>query len=234
MNDPRVTSSTWMLALALACVLFVPVAVAEEAEEAKEAEASKGDDEAAEKTLEETAAELRVEEGRTMTNRNAGTMTMGGAKPKKVDIPKGEVFTNALLDKLFGASEEGENAAAAPGTPTPGTPTPATPGSDAAPADPLQVMQDGIAERNQQQRMIADAQNELDAATAKLAKLEVQLLATGNPFSARPDLSDEEKEYRANSGESAEDRRNRTVTMVDEAKAEVKAAEDKLSALRAG
>jgi len=225
MNDPKTKSSTWMLALALACALIVPVAVAEEAEKA-ETDDEKKAEEAQEQA--DPAAELRVEEGRTMTNRQAGAPVTGaGATKKKVAIPEGQVFTNALLDQLFGATEEEDAATeSAPAPPTPGTSTPAP--------DPLKVMQEGVAERNQRQRLIQEAQKEVEAAKAKLAKLEVQLRATGNPFSARPELSDEEKKVRAESGESASERAERTAKMVEEAKAEVKAAEDRLATLQSG
>ncbi len=228
MRHPSTTSLTWRLALALTCALIVPVSVslAEEAEEAG------GDENKAEETQEqaEPGTVLRVEEGRTMTNQQAGAQTpvAVNAKKQKVDIPEGQVFTNALLDRLFGATEDGETAAGSgsPATAPPGTATPAP--------DPLKAMQEGVAERNQRDRLIQEAQKEVEAAKARLAKLEVQLLATSNPFSARPALSDEEKEVRANSGESAQARRDRTAKLVEEARTEVKAAEDKLALLRSG
>ncbi len=98
--------------------------------------------------------------------------------------------------------------------------------------DPIEYVE-GQEERVVETRqMTASAQAELAAAQARLAALEKQLLATVNPFSARPQLSEEEKEIRADSGETAAQRNERTKVLVDEARQEVAAAEAKLKRIQ--
>ena len=103
-----------------------------------------------------------------------------------------------------------------------------------ASAQSLRWLQQQEREKASRSVRIAEAQAELDAAEAKLANLEKQLLATVNPFSARPQLSDEEKELRRTSGETALERRERTKQLADEARAEVQAARTKLDQARRG
>jgi hypothetical protein len=79
---------------------------------------------------------------------------------------------------------------------------------------------------------VAEAESKLAAAREKLKNLETQLLATRNPFSARPQLSEEEREQRMTSGETAAERNKRTQELVDEARAKVAEAEAELARAR--
>jgi len=98
------------------------------------------------------------------------------------------------------------------------------------PLDRLLQYEAAAAERKQR---IAEAQRDLDAAQAKLANLEVQLMATRNPFSRRPKLSEEEIEHRLTSGETALERFERTQLLVEEARGEVLVAGESLARARA-
>ena len=82
-------------------------------------------------------------------------------------------------------------------------------------------------------KAVAQAQSTLTAAQQHLANLERQLLATRNPFSARPKLSDEEKAERIDSSESAAKRHERTQEQVEKAREAVSVAESELARLRA-
>ncbi len=83
-------------------------------------------------------------------------------------------------------------------------------------------------------KALAEAETALSGAKARLANLEKQLLATRNPFSARPELSDEEKGQRQEAAETAAQRYERTKELVEKAREEVRAAEAELARLRAG
>jgi hypothetical protein len=226
MKRLMIPSLRWplVLAVALGLTLFGPVSLAEEEAEQETAQAEETQP-AAESEVEATPApELRVEQGRILTNRGGAAQS---ATPKeKVQIDEGLVITNAVLDRLFGPSPE------APTAPVAEEPVDQAPSS--RPADALKVLRDEQATAVQRERMIAEAQAELDAAKAKLANLEVELLATRNPFSKRPELSEEEKEYRRSSGETAAERNERIQKLVDEARVEVQAAEENLAQFRSG
>lgn len=216
-------SFKWLASVAVMGVLALagPSALAEDekAEQKKPPESAEAKSEAAP----DPAPPLRVEEGRVMTNREAAVTKP--APKKKIAIEEGQVITNEMLEKIFGPSDESATADPAPGaTSADGKPAP----------DPLQVMREGQMRQGERQRLTAEAERELESAKTKLANLEVQLLAARNPYAKRPDLSAEEKKQRADSGETAAQRFERTQKMADEARAEVKAAEEKLARIRSG
>jgi hypothetical protein len=218
-------SLKWLASLAVIGVLALagPSVLAEDekAEQKKSPESGEAKSEAAP----EPAPPLRVEQGRVMTNREAAVTKP--APKKKIEIEEGQVITNEMLEKIFGPPDE---TATADSPPAPG----ATPAAGQPTPDPLQVMRESQMRQGERQRLTAEAEQELAAAKAKLANLEVQLLAARNPYAKRPDLSDEEKKKRAEGGETAAQRFERTQKMVDEAKAEVQAAEAKLAKVRSG
>lgn len=137
---------------------------------------------------------------------------------------KGEtkVYTNSDLARLFGIAVEEDREEPAAET------APATPETD-----PLIWLQQRQASRQGHLEAVADAEATLMAARKKLAELESQLLATRNPFSARPVLSDEEKKIRRQGGETAAERNERTQDLVQEAREAVSAAEADLARKRA-
>lgn len=158
------------------------------------------------------------------------------ATPTKSDSPETvKVFTNKDLERMFGGESE-ETAESSADTPTAETARAAPePGKPTQPQiDPLAQMKQEQAARAQRQQLVVQAEADLEAARAKLENLEVQLLASRNPFSARPQLSDEEKEIRATSGETAAERNKRTQHLVDQAREEVAAAEKALAEAKAG
>ena len=216
MSSAKMPSFQWLAALAIVGLLILtgPSVLAEE-EKAEEEKAPESGE-----TETEAAKVLRVEQGRVLTNRDAGKPEPA---PKKISIDEGQVITNELLEKIFGPSDEAATADPAQ-APAQGQPAP----------DPLQVMRQGQMRQAERQRLTEEAQRELDGAKTKLANLEVQLLAARNPFSKRPVLSDDEKRTRETSGEAAAERAERSRTMVDEARAEVQAAEAKLARVRSG
>jgi len=216
------------LAMALAVSSLAPT-VAEETESKQDEEQAVPADESAAAEEAELAPSLRVEEGRVMTNRDAGP---AAAPQRKVKLQDGMVITNDLLNRIVGPAPEAPSEV---GSASADTGAPATPDRPAvAPADPMRALIDQQAAAATRQRRIAEAESDLEAAKTRLANLEVQLLAARNPFSKRPQLSDEEKEERRTSGETAAQRYERTQEQVEAARAEVGAAEELLAQLRAG
>lgn len=223
----RTIPPRWLQGLALALVLGLAApAIAEETDtEPEEKPATAEQTEADEAVEPDPAAALRVEQGRVMTNRDTGAP----APPtRKVKLQEGMVITNDLLERIVGPPLE------APTEDATTTDGPAAERPTATPADPMQTLVDEQAAAAAHQRRIAEAEGELEAAKTKLANLEVQLLAARNPFSKRPNLSDEEKERRRTSGETAAQLYERTKEETETARAEVKAAEDNLAQLRGG
>ena len=100
--------------------------------------------------------------------------------------------------------------------------------------DPLKWLQQRQAAQQEHREALEKAAKELQAARTKLADLERQLLATRNPFSARPVLSEEEKKDRREGTETAAMRTERTQRLVEESREAVRAAEAELARLRAG
>jgi hypothetical protein len=223
------TSPQRRFALAAALLLVVPAAFAADDEKSEPAQ-TEATAEATEPEG-EAPAPLRVERGRVMTNRGA----QGGEESRqKLKLQDGMVITNDLLERIVGPAPEptGEAAssASAAGEPASGSAAPPAPPA----ATPLQAMADEQAAAATRQREIQKAEQELKTAKDKLANLETQLLATVNPFSKRPQLSDEEKERRRTSGETASARNERTKELVEAAREEVRAAEERLAQLRSG
>jgi len=139
----------------------------------------------------------------------------------RIDDPSTRVFTNAYLEEL--------SRDAAPFA------TEGSPASDATEArSALDWLFAEQARRQERQARIDEAQVEVDEAQSRLDNLEVQLLATRNPFSRRPRLSEEEIEYRATSGETALERFERTGLLVEEARAELIEAKHELDRARRG
>ncbi len=140
-----------------------------------------------------------------------------------------KVYTNADLEKFKIVKEEDDGE-------TPATPPPADPkeAKKEAPPDPLQLLRQQQAAQRDRAKAIAEAEAAVTTAKEKLANLERQLLATRNPFAARPEISKEEKAQRAEGGETAAQRYDRTKEMVEKAREELRNAEGELARLRAG
>ena len=151
-----------------------------------------------------------------------------GKAPQKEAV---KVYTNADLKKLVEivAKEDRERQAAK-------SPAEAKRPDEAEPKkapDPLTCLRQRQDAQREHGKAVSEAQAALTAAQQQLASLERQLLAARNPFSARPVLSDEEKAKRRDSGESAEQRHERTQELVEKAREAVRAAESELARLRA-
>jgi len=149
-----------------------------------------------------------------------------GKAPKKEAV---RVYTNADLKKLPEvAAEAGEGQAAVE--------TPATAkGSEKEPEkgpDPLTWLRQRQDAQRKHGKAVSEAEAVLAAAKQQLASLERQMLAARNPFSARPQLSDEEKAERRDSGESASKRYERTQELVEKTREAVRVAEAELVRLR--
>lgn len=102
------------------------------------------------------------------------------------------------------------------------------------PLTPLELMEQQKAQAADKQQRVHTAEQELAAAKATLANLEKQLLATTNPYAARPELSEEERKVRQESQETANDRHQRTKLEVTKARQKVEEAQQKLADARAG
>jgi hypothetical protein len=111
-------------------------------------------------------------------------------------------------------------------------PAPPPPEQPAENDDPLAQIEAAQRASEARDRLIREAEAALAAAREKVEQLEVQLLAVSNPFSARPQLSEEEQEIRRTSGEDAVARRARTEQLVEEAKRDVASLETRLEELR--
>lgn len=152
---------------------------------------------------------------------------------EKAKSDEGKVYTNKDLQRLFApdpADQAPDGATDAPSAPAAGAPvTPATPTAE---QDPLEWLNNRTKAKTDRQSQIDEAQAELFAAEDKLANVRKELLATVNPFSARPELSEEEKAYRRTSGETALERNERTKVMEQEAQAAVDEARTKLERVK--
>jgi len=142
-----------------------------------------------------------------------------------------KVYTNEDLAKLFGIVEEADPEAPAT-EPRPETPTD-KPEAQAKP-DPLAWLQQRQAAQQEHRLAVEEAEKALLAARQRVTDLERQVLATRNPFSARPTLSDEEKKQRSENRETAAERNERTRKMLEEAREAVRTAESELARVRAG
>ncbi len=148
-----------------------------------------------------------------------------GKAPQK-DAAK--VYTNADLEKLVDsvAEEDREQPpAGTAGAPAEGSKKP-DPKSD---TDPLTWLQQRQSAQREHRKAVSEAQAAVNAARERLVNLERQLLAARNPFSTRPQLSDEEKATRREGGETAAERHERTKELVENARTEIRAAEAELA-----
>jgi len=208
-------------ALALLCVCLLALPMVAQASDDAEPKASAKETKAGETGASEDSA----------TTPPVSVYMQASARGREAAKSEARVFTNEDLEEGALTDKDPEGAYRLTGTPS---------SSDAPPplsslmdrTDPLEALESEQAAAEKRKARIADAERELRAARDKLANLEVQQLATRNPFSKRPQLSDEEKETRATSGETAAQRNERTNEMVVEAKADVAAAQKKLSAAR--
>jgi len=162
---------------------------------------------------------------------------VASGEPSATD-EKVKVYTNADLAKLTGIVEEADaksakGEAGEPGTPKPGAEKVDPAKQDAEKPDPLAWLQKRQAAQQEHSVALAAAEAAVVAARQRVTDLEKQLLATRNPFSARPTLSDEEKEKRRTSGETAAQRNKRNQESLDQAREAVKAAEAELTRVRA-
>jgi hypothetical protein len=163
---------------------------------------------------------------------------------KKVAADDDEVLviTNDDLKRMFGEPEETktdapaetEAAQAAPGEPG-ATPAVTAKESDEAaeggePTDPLKWMEQRKAAQADWQRQVAEAERAVEKARKRVSDLEYRLRATRIPFLARPEISEKEKEEWAS--KTAPERAELTQTQLDEARAELAAAEQELARLR--
>jgi len=171
------------------------------------------------------------------------------SKPKSPDKPataenakadEVKVYTNKDLARLFppdpAEKPAGETPPAGATDPRAAatSPRPAQRGGQTPPADqdPLEWLKNRQEAQASRQSRIDEAQAELFAAEEKLANLKKELLATVNPFSARPKLSDEEKEYRRTSGETALERNERVKALEQEAQQAVDEARANLERVK--
>ena len=143
------------------------------------------------------------------------------------------VYTNSDLEKMFGivAAEDREASAVAAeeaeGADAAAKPTQAKPAED--PLVWLKKRQEAAAARSV---ALAEAEKNVADARVRLAELEKQKMAVRNPYAARPTLSEEEQQQRRDAGETAAQRFERTESLVEAAREEVRAAEAKLAQLR--
>jgi len=161
------------------------------------------------------------------------TPVASGKPPQRGSV---KVYTNADLAKMFPvvAEEDREKPATetktAEGTPAE-TDTPAAPDAPAEP-DPLTWLNQRQQAQREHQVAIERAQSALTTARSNLANLERQAMAARNPYSARPQLPDEEIEKRRQGGETAAQRNERTQGLVEKAREAVRAAEAEIARLQ--
>jgi hypothetical protein len=203
----------WVVAASLCCSLFAVPLQATETEK----------DEETQKVVKESPL---VKASREIQAKKTGSAKTYSNEDLAGKQPTAKVYTNEDLTQRFGSTDESQGTQAAPARP----PASGTPQNM---PDPLALMEQQQASQAERKESIDVAEGTLAAAQQKLKSLEVQLLATSNPFSARPKLSAEEQETRATSGEDAAARRARTEKMVEEARAEVAKAEADLANARA-
>jgi hypothetical protein len=152
------------------------------------------------------------------------------AAGKKAEAGATLSFSNDDLESMYGKPEPAAPAptpAKAASKPTDGAKT-----DRAKTADPLAAMEDAKAREAERRQRVADATTALESARAEVARLEKQVLAIKNPFSARAELSDEEKAKRFEGQESASARLARTEKMLDEARQRLAEAERGLAEAR--
>ena len=182
------------------------------------------------------ATEEKSESKKAESEQTAKPAREGGGK-KADDVV---VYTNDELERMFSEPATPPKGALSLPAASPaeddGEPAvrPANPGQKPAqgqPADPLKWMQDRQAREAEWSRQVAESEQEVRDAEQKVADLEYRLRATRIPFLARPEIPEEEQgEWE---GLTAAERAERTQQQLDEARAELAAAQQKLGALRA-
>ena len=203
----------WVVAVSLCCSLFAVPLQATETEK----------DEETQKVVRESPL---VKASREIQAKKTGTAKTYSNEDLAESQPTSKVYTNEDLSRKYGSTDASQETPAAPARP------PAS-GRPQNMPDPLELMEQQKASQAERGERIEAAEGALASAQQKLKNLEVQSLAASNPFSARPELSAEEQETRLTSGETAEERKARTVKMVAEAREEVAKAEADLANARA-
>lgn len=132
-----------------------------------------------------------------------------------------KVFTNEDL----GTAPPSESPPSAP-TDEAEAPAPAS-------ADPLMWLEKQQAEEQDRAARVAEAEAAVNQARERVANLQSQVLAIKNPFAARPQLSEKERERRE-ADRSTVDRLNRVQEELEQARAELAEAEAALDRARAG
>lgn len=231
-SRPRKFPATAGLLALIVAVAPGAVALQEQPEKKEKTETSeKTEKTPTAKASDEAKAKLPSNKGVVLRPKEVdGTVSAYAAAVRKPD-PDARVFTNADLEKLWAGdtaawatTPSGSGSSDAAPTPGPGVETPLA-------MDPLKYLQSKEASAADRQTAIADAERELAAARAQVASLEKQLLAIRNPFSARPELSEDEKEARGKDTSVAE-RIARTEEQLALARERVTAAEQKLARSR--
>jgi len=155
---------------------------------------------------------------------------------KKDGIPVKEadetyVFTNDDLERLTDAGHDVPPTRLPPAGDAPAaTPAPA-PAPPAKPGDALEWLEQNKARAAERAQRITDAEKAVADARARVQALEKRLLSLRNPYSARPQIPDDEK---AEWDElSTRDRVEKTQRQLEEARGELASAERLLEGLRA-
>jgi hypothetical protein len=104
-------------------------------------------------------------------------------------------------------------------------------GSAAKPAsDALSLMREQQARAEERGRAIAEAEQAVADAKARIEQLELRISALRNPFRARPDIPEDEKAEWDSMG--TRERLERTEAQLEQARAELAAAEQELAKIR--
>ena len=166
----------------------------------------------------------------TDQDRKASEAAGSEAKPDagKKEPEAGKVYTNADLERLFGAApapkaEEGKPDDAE-----------AAAGAAPKPPDALRTMQDAQARGKTRQLQAAQVENDVAAKRAEVEMLEQRILRIRNPLLPRPevDLTPEEREEWK--GLTAPQRVDLTQKQLDQARKELAEAEARLEKLKSG
>jgi hypothetical protein len=191
----------WLLVAAVACFISIACAT-EKGSEQQESEPAKKSEEAAE--------------------------------PAEQDA---KVYTNDDLNKLFGEAEAGEQTA---------LPLEEYMGEEQEPVmeikvvepepakesvpDPVNLMEQQQAQVEERSRLAAEAEQAVADARARVTQLEKRLLALRNPFSARPEIPEDEKSEWDSMGTS--ERVTKSEEELQQAREDLTAAEKALAEVR--
>jgi len=180
---------------------------------------------------EEQAAEAPAAP-RAQTSRRIGPRTptrspyLAAATRRQQPAEAPLVIGNDDLEAMYGPAEEQLPSPAA------GDALATEPKGEATDGGPLQALRDEQAGAAEDRQRTAGAQETVAAVRQEVARLEKQLLAIKNPFAARPELNDEEKEKRAKTTEPATARLARTEKQLAEARQRLAEAEGELADAR--